>query len=131
MEKLNFQLGVQEEKPAQRTRQGHGHCEVYGCPRDGHIHTGQWNCRYHHGKTGQSLSRITLALKNHEREINWYEHVLNATVVDYAMGDVAKHAPLGLHPLPDETLVVYRVRMKQHIDDLLEPKSRIQHEVAL
>lgn len=130
MEKLNFNLERHEDTPAQRTKLGHGRCEVFGCPRDGHIYTGQWNCRYHHAVAGQSLSRITLALKNHEREFSWYEHVLNATVTDFGMGIIAKHAPPGLGVLPDETLNSYKLRMKKHIDDLLIPKSRLL-EVAL
>lgn len=125
MGKFNFNIDTPEEKPAPRTRLGHGRCEVYGCPRDGHIYTGQWNCRYHHGMGGHSLSRITLALKNHEREFDWYEHMLNATVTDFGMGVVAKHSPSGLHVLPDETLVAYRLRVKHHIDNLLAPQSRL------
>jgi hypothetical protein len=124
MAKFEYRPESDQEKPAHQSRLGHGRCEVYGCPRDGHIHTGQWNCRYHFGKSGQSLSRITLALKNHEREINWHEHVLNATVTDFGMGIVAKHSPHGLHPVPDETLSVYKLRMQRHVDNLLAPQNR-------
>jgi len=122
----------QQTKEPQRTRQGHGSCEVYGCPRAGHIYTAGWNCRYHHGKSGQSLARTTLALKNHASEINWYEVVLNATVTDFGMGDIAKDAPGSLHVLPNETLKEYRARMERHINNLFEPKNdRLQQEVAL
>ena len=125
MAKFEYSPDSAPEQFAQRSKLGHGRCEVYGCPRDGHIYTGQWNCRYHHGMSGQSLSRITLTLKNHERDFNWYEHVLNATVTDFGMGIVAKHAPPGLSAWPDETLSVYKLRMKKNIDDLLMPKSRL------
>jgi hypothetical protein len=125
MEKLNFQLGVQEEKPV-RTRQGHDSCEVYGCPRAGHIHSGVWNCRYHHGKGGSSLAQITLTLKNHAREFDWYEHMLNATQVDFLVGDIARKAPTELRVLPNENFKNYCERVKRHIDILLIPKSRLQ-----
>lgn len=131
MEKFKFSADPQEEKPVQRTRQGHGKCEVFGCPRDGHIHTGQWNCRYHFGKSGSSLARITMTLRNHEKEFDWYEHVLNATVTDFGMGDIAGDAPAGLRVWKDETLKDYKTRMQIYFDDLLAPKSRIAEEVAL
>jgi len=123
--KLNFNLDTPEDKAAPRARQGHSKCEVYGCPWDGQIYTGGWNCRYHHGKGGSSLTRITLALKNHTRDFRWYEFILNRTLVDFVIGDIEKKAPDHLRVLPNETFKDYRERMKKHIDGLLEVKSRL------
>lgn len=119
--KLKFELDAPEDKP----RDKQGRCEVYGCPWDGQIYTGGWNCRYHHGKSGSSLAHITLTLRNHPKDFHWYEFVLTRTLVDFAMGEVQKKAPPHLRVLPNETLRDYRNRMKKHIDDLLQVKSRL------
>jgi hypothetical protein len=129
MEKFDFTTATEpQEKEIKRTRQGHGPCEVHGCPRAGHIYTGGWNCRYHHGKSGSSLARITMVLRNHEQEIDWYEHVLNATGVDFAVGDIAKQAPYGLAVARNETWSEYKMRVMSHVDDLLKPKMEARHD---
>lgn len=115
-----------EDSPAQQPR---SHCSVYGCPRKGQIYTTVWNCRYHAGKGGSSLAHVTLMLRNHAQEFNWYEHVLTATPVDFLIGDIAKKAPDDLRVLPNEDFRKYRDRVERHIDILLIPKSRLQ-EVA-
>lgn len=123
MEKFKFSVNAEQEQPVQRTRLGHGKCEVYGCPRDGHIQTGVWSCRYHFGKSGVSLARITMTLRNHEKEFDWFERMLNTTVVDFAMG-IAANAPDGMSPLQNETLAAYKARIGRYIDDLFVPKNR-------
>ena len=124
MGKFEYTPDTQEPKPVKQNRTTHGQCDVYGCPRAGHIHTSNWNCRYHHGKNGAALARITLVLKNHGREFDWYERLLNATMVDFAMGDITKDAPYGLEPHKDEVLKQYRVRVKRRIDELLDPYTK-------
>jgi len=123
--KLNFSLDTPDDKPAPRAKLGGGPCEIYGCPWHGQIYTTGWNCRYHHGKGGSSLARITLALKNHAKDFHWYEFVLTRTLVDFVVGEVEKKAPSHLRVLPNETFRDYRARMKKHIDGLLEVKSRL------
>ena len=112
-----------EDSPAQSNR---SHCSVYGCPRKGQIYTTVWNCRYHAGKGGSSLAHITLTLRNHAKEFDWYERILDATPVDFLIGDIAKKAPDDLRVLPNEDFKTYRDRVKRHIDILLIPKSRLQ-----
>lgn len=129
MEKLNFSLEPHEEKPTHRTKMGFGPCEVYGCPRDGVINIGVRNCRYHHGKSGSSLAQITMTLRNHSRDFDWYDHLLTRTPVDFLVGDVAKYAPEHLRVLPNENFKTYKDRIKQHIEILLIPKSRLQEVV--
>jgi len=125
MEKLKFSIGAKSEQPVRKSRQGFGPCEVYGCPREGHIHTGVWNCRYHHGRGGSALAQITLTLRTHAREFDWYEHMLNATPVDFMVGDVARKAPPILEVLSSENFSVYKARVKLRIATLLAPKSRL------
>jgi hypothetical protein len=125
MEKLKFSVGVQPEQPVRRQRLGPGPCEVYGCPRHAHVFTGVWNCRYHHGKSGAALAQITLTLRNHAKEFDWYEHMLNATPVDFLVGDVARKAPAILDVLSNENFSTYKARVKLRIATLLAPKSRL------
>lgn len=120
--KFNSDNLEEQPKPVQL---GHGKCAVFGCPRSGHINTGVWNCRYHWNKNGDQLSFITMKLKNHEAEINWYEKLITATVVDYAVKDVHKKALNGLEPLQAETFQDYRERITSHINKLLSmPESQ-------
>lgn len=112
---------VNEQKPTKHN----GHCEVYGCPWEGHIMINGWNCRYHHGKNGSSLARITLALRNHAADFRWYEFVMSRTPVDFLVGDVAKMAPEELQVLPSENFKAYKARMKNHVESLFEAKSRL------
>ena len=123
--KFDFKLSEDREEQPTRSKLGFGPCEVYGCPRAGHIRTGMLNCRYHHGKSGASLAQITMVLKNHAKEFDWYEHMLNVTHVDFLVGDVARKAPGGLEVLPNENFQAYRARINQHTEDLLMPKSRL------
>lgn len=127
MKKFDFNAEdlEQEKNPAPRGRLVHGRCEVYGCPRDGHIYTSSWNCRYHAGKHGSNLAHITMILKNHGKEFDWYEHVLNATVTDFGMGEIAKQAPYGLEVHANESLKEYKSRMREHINGLLGVMEKI------
>jgi len=116
-----FEYKPDEVSPSikKRDRYDSSHCEVFGCPSAGHIFTNNWNCRYHHGKSGASLARITLVLKTHTGEISWYERLLNMNAVDFAMGDVKKNAPGGLEVQQKEDWKEYRARIFLHIDNLL------------
>jgi hypothetical protein len=120
--KFKFDVDEQQESQPQNNR---GHCAVYGCPRKGQIYTTVWNCRYHFGKSGASLAQITLTLRNHAKEIDWYEHLLAATPVDFLVEDIAKKAPSILEVLPNENFKNYRIRVESHIENLLMPKSRL------
>ena len=126
MAKFEYKPNDLQDSPAQASR---GHCAVYGCPRKGQIYTTVWNCRYHAGKGGSSLAHVTLMLRNHAQEFDWYEHILAATPVDFLIGDIAKKAPDDLCVLLNEDFRKYRDRVERHIDILLIPKSRLQ-EVA-
>lgn len=114
------------DEPENPTQVRNGHCVVYGCPRNGHVHSGVWNCRYHHGRSGASLAQITMTLRNHAKEFDWYEYLLDATPVDFLVGDIARKAPDELRVLPNENFKTYRERVERHIDILLIPKSRLQ-----
>lgn len=130
MNKFDFSKLSQEEKPAPRQSLSSGKCEVYGCPWDATIFTAGWNCRYHHGKSGASLARITLILRTHPEDFHWYEFVLTRTPVDFLMGEVAGKAPEHLRVFDKETFWNYKARMKKHVDGLLEAKSRVQEAVS-
>lgn len=101
----------------------HGKCEVWGCNRWGHVHTGKWHCRYHwacHGKNiAEQLNHVTLILKNHGTEINWYENLLSSSEVDWVCDDLSRHAPHGMEPEPKEKFSVYRNRIELKINSLL------------
>ena len=120
--KFKFDL----EEPANAAQQRHGHCEVYGCPRKASIYTPTANCRYHHGKSGSSLAHITMMLRNHSTDFDWWEYVLAATPVDFLVGDIAKKAPDNLRVFPNEDFKTYKARIKRHVEILLIPKSRLQ-----
>lgn len=104
----------------------HGKCEAWGCNRWGHVHTGKWHCRYHfacHGKNiADQLSHVTLILKNHEPEFNWYEHLLCSNEVDFVCGDLKRRAPIGMEVEADETFRQYRDRIERVINALLAVK---------
>lgn len=101
----------------------HGKCEVWGCNRWGHVNAGKWHCRYHwacHGKNiAEQLNHVTLILKNHEPEINWYEILLSSSEVDWVCDDLKKRAPYGMEPEPEEKFRIYRHRIELRINSLL------------
>ena len=128
MAKVNFNTALEqykgqpESKPKDEKGKGHGHCEIYGCPRTGHINTnGIWNCRYHYDQASKDLAQITMKLKNHEDEVDWYERLSTATSADYEVGSVKKDAPRHLKPDIDEDFYAYRFRVAQHIHAVLRP----------
>lgn len=103
-------------------------CEVYGCNRNGHILTTNWNCRYHYAKSGESLSRISMILNNHKADFDWYERVLSFCPVDFVLGEVSKRAPYGLEVGEQEKFSDYKDRMRIHIENLLKGNEvRIPH----
>lgn len=114
-----------EEKNTYVKKDGdlHGKCEAWGCDRLGHVHTGKWHCRYHwacHGKNiAEQLSHVTLILKNHEPEINWYETLLSSSEVDWVCDDLSKRAPVGMEPEHEEKFGTYRHRIELRINKLL------------
>lgn len=108
-----------EDRPTKEESLRHGPCEVYGCPKDGHIHTGNWNCRYHWNRHGEILSRITFNLNKYESDVNWYEQVLRSTTVDYDLKEVHKRAPYGLEPKEDEKYIDYKKRLAVHVESIL------------
>jgi hypothetical protein len=119
MEKLDFTATDEQQEKPRHSKYDSSHCAVYGCPRAGHIFTNNWNCRYHFGKPGESLARITLTLKNHAKDFDWCEWLLNQNAVDFAMNDIQKKAPYHLEVKPKETWKEYKVRVLLHIENLL------------
>ena len=122
-----------EQRETRKVNQ-HTHCDVHGCFRPGHIKFGSvWNCRYHDGVPGDRLGYVTLKLNNHSKEFDWYEYLLQTSVVDFSVGVVdathvgqhttfipVKNAPLGMEPLPHEELREYRNRMRKRIEEILK-----------
>ena len=129
MDKFDFKYESSAEEKPKHNRSEHGPCEVYGCPRVGTIYTSGWNCRYHHGKNGHSLAYITMTLRNHAYEFDWYDRLLNLNAVDFAMNVMHKNAPSAMNVLPDETYKQYKTRMQKHVEELLQPKNRTE-EIA-
>ena len=138
-----FQMTKQDVPVNQKKEGMDRRCAIYGCPRMGTLYSGNWNCRYHYGVSGERLAKVTARIKNHELEIDWYEHILQSTVVDYLMGEVDCSelqqtegdkgnqwvkkrkllilAPDGMQPLPQEEFSDYRKRMAKYIGTLLSP----------
>lgn len=115
--------GNEEEKKDSNL---HGKCEAWGCTRMGHIHTGIWSCRYHfacHGENiAEQLSHVTLVLKNHEPEINWYEKLLCFTETEFVCRDLKHLAPVGMEVGIGESFRDYRDRVEKVINGLLYVK---------
>ena len=122
MEKYKFKktdTQEEEEKP-KSVPGGHGNCQVHGCPMPGHIHTGGWNCRYHHGKHGEALPRITGVILAHEYLFKWHSTVLNGTLVDWDVGDIQNKAPNGLRAIEGETWPQYKKRICDKVAELVD-----------
>lgn len=120
MAKYNFKavLEKKDEFQPHSSLTGIHQCEVYGCPRIATIKTGNWNCRYHHGRSGEVVNGVTLLLKNHEAEINWYEKVMKMPYHEY---DILKgNAPASMQVQAGEDLIKYRVSTEKYIKDLLK-----------
>lgn len=115
----NIPSSTRDNEPS-RSNGGHGPCEVYGCPKEGHIYTGKWNCRYHHGVSGDHLAKITSVLNNHEFAFKWHEKLLQSTIVDSDIGDIARRAPRGLEVLKNENYVTYKARIFKQIENMLK-----------
>jgi hypothetical protein len=107
---------------------GHGDCVVYGCGRQGHIHTGQWNCRYHYNVHGDNLQNVTNALRRNEHLVNWFEKINAANEVQWLFGLVKYELPMknrcpaDCQPLEGEKFIAYRERIKTKLWDLLNLK---------
>lgn len=127
--KTKFKYEPSEKQPEQKLNDtGKHQCEVFGCPRLATIKTNHWNCRYHNLRSGDSLDGITLILKNHEREINWHEKVMNMAYHEY---DIMKgNAPENMRHLVNEDLIKYRVRMQQYITTLFKHPARLKIPVT-
>lgn len=125
MGKFNFKAPAAKE-PDQKTpsNTGNHNCSVFGCPRIATIKMGNWNCRYHNLRAGNMLDGITLVLKNHEREIDWYEKVLNMPYHEYNI--FKGNAPTLMLHHADEELTAYRKRMAQYITGLLKHPETIK-----
>ena len=122
-----YKTTVSEQKHDQKKDKDlHGKCEAWGCNRWGQVHIGKWYCRYHlacHGKNiGEQLSHVTIILKNHEPEVNWYETLLASSEVDYVCDDLKQRAPVGMEPETKESFKDYRARIEAHINKLLDVK---------
>jgi hypothetical protein len=129
MAKYNFKVSTEKEPEVKGSQDtGKHQCEVFGCPRLATIKTSHWNCRYHNLRAGNALDGITLILKNHEREINWYEKVLNMPYHEYEL--FRGNAPEKMIHLQNEDLIKYRVRMAQYISGLLKEPSRLKIPVT-
>lgn len=119
MAKYNFKIS-NEKQPEQKTSNDTGkhNCEVFGCPRLATIKMAHWNCRYHNLRAGNKLDGITLILKNHEREIDWYEKVLNMPFHEYDL--LKDNAPPTMKYHLNEELIPYRARIIKFISDLFK-----------
>lgn len=116
--KFNYDKSEKHDEDKKSSETGIHPCEVYGCPRIATIKTNHWNCRYHNLRSGKSLDGITLILKTHEREIDWYEKVINMPYHEYDL--LKANAPLKMMHNQNEDLIKYRVRMTQYISNLLK-----------
>ena len=114
-----FEYVKHESKEKKETQSGIGRCEVHGCPMPGHIKTGNWNCRYHFGKEGESLGRITAILKNHPKEFDWYETILSGPLVDFEMGKLHGQEPRGFEIGQMESFAHYKKRIEAKISNKL------------
>jgi hypothetical protein len=128
MAKYNFKVS-NEKQPENKISNDTGkhECEVFGCPRLATIKTSHWNCRYHNLRAGNSLDGITLTLKTHEREINWYEKVLNMPFHEFDIFE--GNAPRTMAINENEDLIKYRARMQKYISDLLANPTRKDNSV--
>ena len=126
MAKFNFKIPTNTTKePYEEKYNGKHACAIFGCPRIATIEiNNRWNCRYHNLRADNSLDGITLILKNHEREINWYETVLNMPYHKY--DELKGNAPAAMLHLNGEDLIKYRVRMANYISELFKHPNRIQ-----
>ena len=122
MEKYKFNRvsAKPNEQDAPKKTSGHGPCEVYGCPMEGHIYTSNWNCRYHHGKSGESLARITHMLNNHDYAFRWHGKLLQSTIVDWDVGEIARKAPRGFEVKDKESYQDYKKRIYEQIERMLK-----------
>jgi len=130
MAKYNFKAPTKSQPESHEEKYNGKHpCIIFGCPRIATIEiNNHWNCRYHNLRAGSMLDGITLILKNHEREINWYEKVINMAYHEY---DVLKgNAPASMMHLPNEDLIKYRVRMAQYISLMFKHPDRMKIPVT-
>lgn len=128
--KTKFQYLKTEKSETQEERYNGKHqCVIFGCPRIATIEiNNHWNCRYHNLRAGNALDGITLILKNHEREINWYEKVISMPYHEYDL--FKNNAPAKMAVLPSEELIQYRVRMAQYVSTLLKHPDRLKIPVT-
>lgn len=129
MAKYNFKA-PSEKQPENKTSNDTGihECSVFGCQRIATIKTSHWNCRYHNLRAGNKLDGITIIIKNHEREINWYEKVLNMPFHEY---DILKNnAPAAMLPIANEDLIQYRKRITQYISNMFKHPDRLSIPVT-
>ena len=111
----------QERPDHQGNRQsaGHGKCDIWGCPKPGHMNFGVWKCRYHEGRKGEQIAKITLALKNHSAAFDWYETLLTTTIVEFDYPSFKKKIPPAYQPKAGESWQDYKKRFKGHLDKLM------------
>ena len=118
MAKYNFKAAPENKEEVKSYNDTGKHdCDVFGCPRLATIKTNHWHCRYHNLRSAEMFDRITLLLKNHEREINWYEKVINMPFHEYEK--FKGNAPQTMLSIVNEDLKDYRVRVAKYVRDLL------------
>jgi hypothetical protein len=127
--KFKYDAHEQNNENARDDKNLHGMCEVFGCPRWGHIYRTNWNCRYHDGQLGDKLAHITLMLKNHSRKVDWYEHILQTTIVEFEL-NLYGSAPQGLEAGYLEGFFHYKQRLQRTIESLLGMEGRNEIHVA-
>ena len=128
--KTKFQYSKTEKSETQEERYNGKHqCVIFGCPRIATIEVNNhWNCQYHNLRAGNALDGITMILKNHEREINWYEKVLTMAYHEY---DTMKdNSPALMLHRENENLIQYRVRMQEYITTLFKHPARMKIPVT-
>jgi hypothetical protein len=129
MAKFNFKAPIEEQpEKSNSSETGKHQCEVFGCPRLATIKIGNWNCRYHNLRAANALDGITLVLKNHEREINWYEKVLNMPFHEYDL--FKNNAPSTMLPHANEDLIQYRKRISQYVSDMFKHAAGLKIPVT-
>jgi len=111
-------------KQPEKNTEAHDHsCLAHGCPRIPTItHEGRKICRYHYGRAAKDWGYISMTLNNHKCEIDWYEKMLYASIVDFIVRKLDTY-PESLKPRVGEDFFDYRRRLWADLSEILYPKE--------